>query len=358
MGRVFLAAKLGDEAEACFLHAQALAPEDPAWPYMLGHVYLLTGERSRAAASFERTLTLRPGDAPSLIWLGETRVDEGRFSDAETLFLKAAAGPTSAAALSGAGRAALARGGYKDAVERLTRALDLDGRATAIHYPLGMAHRALGDQAKAEEHLRRRGEGWPTFPDPLMAAQDALIETVGSHESRGVQAVGAGEWRTAVAAFRRGLEIDPNDAALRHRLATALYAAGDEVAAMHEFDELRRRNPDFARGYVSLGRILNVKGRYQEAADRFQAALRIDADDAAAHSGLGEALRVSGRMADALPHYERAIAIDPAALEPWIGGAMALIGLRRTDAAREWLANARRVHPDLPQLAELEKLLR
>jgi superkiller protein 3 len=325
---------------------------------MLGHVHLSRGDRTKAAAAFERALTLRPGDPPALIWLGEMYLDAGRFADAEAPFMKAAAGPAAAAAVSGAGRAALARGGYKEAVDRLARALEIDSQAGAIHYPLAMAYRALGDQARAEEHLRQRRDGWPTFPDPLMTGQQGLLETVGSSESRGVQAITARDWRTAVAAFRRGLEIDPNDAALRHRLATALYAAGDEAAAMNEFDELLRRHPGFAKGYVSLGRILNVKGRYQEAADRFQAALRIDSDDAAAHSGLGEALRVSGRMADALPHYQRAIAIDPAAPEPWIGGAMALIGLRRTEVAREWLANARRVHPDLPQLSELERMLR
>ena len=358
MGRLFLAAKLSDQAELCYLHARALAPDDMRWPYLLGHVYLVKGDREHAAAAFEHALTLRPADVPTLVWLAETRLDQGRPADADSLFMKAASSQPSAAAWFGAGRAALARGGYAEAVERFERALAIDGRATAIHYPLATAYRGLGDQTKADAHLRQRGDAWPTLPDPLMAPQADVLATVNVHESRGVQALGAGDWQGAVAAFRRGLEITPGDDALRHRLATALYGAGDEQAGVRELEDLLRRNPTYAKAHVSLGRIYNVKGRYKEAADRFSAALKIDPLTPEAHSGLGEALRVSGQPAAALPHYQRAIELDPAAAEPWIGGAMALISARRTADARDWLARAARVHPDQPKLRELEAMVR
>ena len=63
MGRVFLAASAGRRGGSLFSpRAGARARGSGAGRTCLGHVYLLTGERSRAAASFERTLTLRPGD--------------------------------------------------------------------------------------------------------------------------------------------------------------------------------------------------------------------------------------------------------------------------------------------------------
>ena len=357
MGRLFLAAKLSDQAELCYLHARALVPDDMRWAYLLGHVYLVKGDRTGAAAAFERALTLRPADVPAMVWLAETRLDQGRSEESESLFMKAAAIQPSAAAWFGAGRAALARGRYAEAVERFERALALDGRATAIHYPLATAYRALADQTKADAHLRQRGDTWPSLPDPLMAPQADVLATVNVHESRGVQALGAGDWQGAVAAFRQGLEITPGDEALRHRLATALYGAGDEQAGIRELEALLVQNPSYAKAYVTLGRIFNVNGRYREAADRFSAALKIDPLTPEAHSGLGEALRVSGQPAAALPHYRRAIDLDPAAVEPWIGGAMALISTRRTADAREWLARADRVHPDQPKLRELRKML-
>jgi tetratricopeptide (TPR) repeat protein len=325
---------------------------------MLGHVYLFKGDRTKAAAAFERALVLRPDDAPTLIYLAEARLDEGRPEIAESLFLKAASIQAgSAAALFGAGRAALARQAYADAVDHLERALAADAHASAIHYPLAMAYRGLGDRAKADAHLRRRGERWPALADPLMQQQDDLLESVALYERRGVQALGAGDWAAAAAAFRKGLALEPDDAALRHRLGTALYGAGDAPGAAREFEEVLRRHPDFPKAHVSLGMMLNLNGRHKEAAGRFEAALRVDPNHPEARVGLAEALRVSGQPAASLPHYEQAIALDPSIAEAWIGGAMALITLGRTPQARDWLMRAERVHPGQPKLAELAAML-
>jgi tetratricopeptide (TPR) repeat protein len=359
LGKLFLAATLADEAELCYRHAQALAADDMRWPYMLGHVSLTKGEPAKAATAFERALNLRPDDVPALVWLASARLDEGRFETAESLFLKALTlQPSSAAAAFGAGRAALARQAYKEAVERFERALAIQSGATAVHYPLAMAYRALGDRANADVHLSRRGEVWPALADPIRDQQDEPLESVTLYERRGVQALGAQDWASAIAAFRKVLELDPNDAALRHRLATALYGAGDQLAAAREFDEVLRRHPGYLKAHISLGMLHNLNGRYPEAIDRFAAALQVDRNSPEARLGLAEALRVSGRPEASIGHYDEAVKLDPAVPEAWIGGAMALITLRRTADAREWLARAERVHPNQAKLRELEGMLR
>ena len=60
-----------------------------------------------------------------------------------------------------------------EAVQDLERALALDARASAIHYPLAMAYRGLGDRQKADGQLRLRGTSYPPLPDPL-TLEDAL----------------------------------------------------------------------------------------------------------------------------------------------------------------------------------------
>lgn len=358
LGQLLLAAKFGDEAELSFLHAEALSADDMRWPYYLGHVYLFTGDRTKAAAAFERARALRPTDVPALVWLAETQLDGGRPQAAETLFLEAASlQPGSAAPLFGAGRAALARQAYGDAVRHLERALSIESQASAIHYALAMAYRALGDRAKAETHLRQRGESWPSLADPLMQPQGDLLESVTIYERRGVQALGAGDWAAAAAAFRKGLELSPDDLAMRHRLGTALYSAGDAAGAMREFEGVLRRSPDFAKAHLSLGVIFTLTGRYPEAIDRFSAALKSDPNFPEARLGVAEALRVSGQPAASLAHYDRAVALDPGLAEAWVGGAMALITLRRDRDARAWFEKAKRVHPGHPKLIELEALL-
>src|SRR4051812_42760469 len=64
LGNLLLAAEYFDAAEPCYLHAQALAGDDPRWPYYLGHVYMARNRPDNAIAAFERALQLRPGDVP------------------------------------------------------------------------------------------------------------------------------------------------------------------------------------------------------------------------------------------------------------------------------------------------------
>ena len=77
MGNLLLAAEYFDAAEACYLHAQSLAPDDVRWPYYLGHVYMTKAELGKAVTSFERALRLRPDDVATLVWLGGVHLDLG-----------------------------------------------------------------------------------------------------------------------------------------------------------------------------------------------------------------------------------------------------------------------------------------
>jgi tetratricopeptide (TPR) repeat protein len=355
LGGLMLAARFNAEAETCYHHAQTLAPGDFRWPYSLGHVYLALGDRPKAAASFVRALELKSSDLPALIWLGETYLDEGHPGQAGPTFEKAlSVDPNSAAAAFGAGRAALTRQAYADAVKYLQRALALDPRASAVHYPLGMAYRALGDVTRADGELRQRGTAFPQFADPFRPGSTDLLRSAIVYENEGIQALKEGNWTAAAAAFRQGLELRPDDPALRHRLASALYASGDVTGATREFEILVQRSPAFVKGQVSLGVILNLNGRYREAIDRFTAAVKADPNFPEGHLGLAEARRMSGQLEASLAEYERAITLDPAIAESWIGGAQALIGLGRRQAALEWIARARKVHPTRRELAELQ----
>src|SRR5262245_6332255 len=76
LGKLFLAAEFREQAEKCFLNAEALAPSDMRWPYYLGQLYKQKGDGARSIAAFERVLKLKPDDVPTLIALGSAYVDE------------------------------------------------------------------------------------------------------------------------------------------------------------------------------------------------------------------------------------------------------------------------------------------
>lgn len=353
MGKLLMAAEYLEAAESCFLNAQTLAPAEARWPYYLGHLYKLRGESAKSASSFERALAAQPNDVATLVWLGNEYLEDNRPEAAEPVFQKALSlQPRSAAAYSGLGRASLAKKNYPDAVAHLEHALELSPKASALEYPLGLAYRGLGKTDTAEAHLRQRGDKEAVPIDPWMDDLRAMVHSAVAFENRGLRALDSGDYTAAERDFRQALIFAPDNATLRHELATALVVSGKTKEAFDEFTEITRRSPNYARAHYSLGVLLVSEGRLREAVDRFAAAAKADPDYAGAELQMAEALRRTGRPGDALAHYNRAMALDPGAPEARLGYAMALVRLSRYRAALESLTEARRAQPDQPALAQ------
>jgi tetratricopeptide (TPR) repeat protein len=359
MGKLLMASEYRDAAEPCFLNAQALMPSEIRWPYYLAHLYRLRNEPEKSAVFFETTLRLRPDDVPALVWLGGVYLVQGRPEPAEPLFTKALTlQPRLGAALFGLGRVALAKRDYARAVTHLEEALKQDPLASIVHYPLAMAYRGLGELGKAESHLRQRGHVDPVPPDPLMSELNGLLHSALAYERLGVKALDKKEWQAAAAYFRKGVELAPDNASVRHRLGTALFVNGDARGAMQQFEEVVRRSPDFAKARYSLGVLMIASGRENDAIEQLSAAVRYDPNYVEGRLRLAEVLRRSGRLEESLSQYEQVIAIDPRAAEARFGFAITLVRLRRYQEARDRLTEGMHVYPTQPAFARaLSRLL-
>jgi tetratricopeptide (TPR) repeat protein len=348
LGNLLMAAESLDVAEACYRNAEALAPNDPRWPYYLGHLYRIRGDASNARAAFERALQLAPNDVATLVWLGNLYLDRDRVPAAASLFTKALSlEPGSVAALAGLGRAELAAANYAQAAAHFEQALAGDPRATIIHYPLALAYRGLGDRDRAEAHLRQRGQVDVTPTDPLMQRLGTLLQSGVAYESRGVRALNRGEWVEAAIDFRKGLELAPDRASLHHELGTALAMGGDPPAGFREFQRAVQLSPTFAKAHYSLGVMMASSPRGQrQAMEELAAAVRYDPSYVEARVQLANVLRRSGRARDALSEYEEAIARDPRLEEAQVGAARSLARLNRYEEARDRLIEAAAAHPD------------
>jgi len=273
---------------------------------------------------------------------------------AEALFTKAlSVDPRSVAALFRVGRAALARQNYTSAVQPLEQALALDQGASAVHYPLAMAYRGMGELGKAEAHVRQQRHVEISPPDPLMEELTGLLHSAAAYEFRGIRALDDREWATAAAYFGKAVELAPDRASLRHRLGTALLLTGDAAGGLAQFEEALRLSPEFAKAHYSLGLIMDSRGRHQEAIERLFAAVKYEPNYVEARFLLADVLRRSGRLREALLHYDHVIKIDPRVTEAWFEGAMALVRLERYQEAHDRLSEGMTVHPDHPGFAHM-----
>jgi tetratricopeptide (TPR) repeat protein len=354
MGKLLMAAEFRDQAETCFLNAQALASGEMRWPYYLGHLFKTKGETPKSVSAFEQALKLKPDDVAARVWLGEAYLDQGRPDAAEPLFTRALAlDPRSIAALFGAGRAALARRDYAGAVGYLEQALSIDPQAAPVHYPLAMAYRELGDANKADLHMRQRGAGDIRPADPLMQELESVLESPIAYEVRGAKALDDGDWPAATAYFRKGIELAPDEPSLHHKLGTALFLNGDADGAARQFEEALRLSPTFAKAHFSLGVLMGSRGQPDEAIDHLAAAVRADPAYAEARLRLADVLRATGRASQALFQYEQVSKLDPRLADASLGSAMALVTLRRYADARDRLTAGMKQYSDQPAFAHL-----
>ena len=353
-GNLLLAAELFEAAEPFYRYAQSLQPGEFRWPYYLGHIYQSMSQPDQAVASFTRAVELRPDDVAALVWLGSQYLERGKPELAEPLFKRAlSAQPGTIAAVHGLGQTALAKKAYTVAAEYFEQVLAADARATAVHYPLSLAYRALGDTVKAEQHLRQRGTTEVGPPDPLMVELRGLLHGASGEEARGTRALSGRDFAAAVTHFRAAVELAPANPVLRHKLGTALSLAGDATGALQQFKEAVRLSPTFAEAHYSLGLLLDSLGQPNAAIEQLSTAVRYGPDYIEARLQLADLLARSGQLERSLTQYRQALDADAQSADARFGYGLAFARLGRYDEAQSVLNEGARLFPEQSRFAEM-----
>ena len=349
LGMVLMAAEYFAEAETALVDAEVLAPEEFRWPYYLGHLYRRIGDAGKATSAFERAVKANGMYGPALVWLGTAYLDQGRPEAADPLFEQALMrDPKMVAALLGRGRAALARNDYRGAIGFLERGLAIDPDATALHVALVLAYRGAGQPDQARAHVRPGGASQLRPPDPVYEEIDLLLETPVAFELRGARAMSEGRYDEAIDVLKKGVALDPNEPALRHKLATALALKGDLNGALATMRETVRLSPDFAKGHYSLALLYLQANDYRHAAASFSDALRVEPSYVEPRLQLAHLLRRTGQSPASLAHYRQVLELDPRIADARFGYAMALVDVGRFAEAREQLTQGTQLFPDRP----------
>ena len=119
-----------------------------------------------------------------------------------------------------------------------------------------------------------------------------------------------GNHQGAERAYRRGLELAPNDAELHNALGWTLFQEGRSADAVAEYQRALAAQPNHAKAHNNLALALVELGRPAEAVGHFQASLAIE-PKAEIYSDLGFAFEQLGKPQEALASYRTALELDP-----------------------------------------------
>ena len=111
-------------------------------------------------------------------------------------------------------------------------------------------------------------------------------------------------------AYRRGLELAPNDPELHNALGWTLFQEGRSAEAVTEYEKALSTDPRHVKSHDNLALALVELGRLDEAASHYQAAVALD-PKAEIYSDLGFVMARLGRPEEARANYDKALELDP-----------------------------------------------
>lgn len=274
-------------------------PGDARGQEKLGRCYLVEKKPKEALHAFSNALEADPKRITPLILsaqvlLAQKRTDEA-ISRTEAHIAKAG---ESAGARELLGQLYLAKGDRDRAKKELERAIELDPNAAEAYVLLARLHEGPDAFKQALADLDRSLQKRPRYLQAWML-KGALYTALGQVDE-------------ANAAYRKVLEIDPNNVAALNDLAWNLVEQGGNVDEALKFAEKAvGLAPKTATVNDTLGWIYVKKGVYLKAASHLELAVETLSNNPAVHYHLGKAYAGLGEKKKAAASLKKALSLSP-----------------------------------------------
>lgn len=315
-------------AAAAYRDALPGNPTDPELRFNYAFALARAGDEDGALREYKEVVRLAPQVPQAHFFLGITQFQAGNWSDALTSLTAAAAKGLNDFQLHYyLGSALLRTQDYKGAQTHLERAAEANATHPGVHFQLAALFRALGDKqrAGAEQRLFReltaqQESRWRAESLELAAARALKAGDLAQGISALQQAfeakpdaalarnlalayLQAGDQENAKLALDKALELAPNDAGTLNYLGLLAARRRDMVQAMRDFDRATEIDPSFADARFNAGVAAFELKRYNEAIQRFRAALALS-DNPRIREALAMALADAGRDQEAQAQFE------------------------------------------------------
>ncbi len=285
----------------------ALDGNDAETHVTLGMLQHASGRHAEAVRSFERALALRPNKTDALVGLGDAYSGLGRAADAEAMYRKAmqlrpdlSGGATKYAMfLYGQGR-------YEEAAAQFRRVTELLPDFSHGWANLGGTLQALGRFEDAKAALRKSIDIKPT------AAGWSNLGTV--------QFL-LGDFNGARQSYERATQLAPSDPVMwmnlgdAHRAAKSAFAKDAYARAIARSRDALQVNPNDARTRARVALCLAKSERGAEAQEEIRRALELDPTNAQILYNAAIVATLRGNADSAVSWLERAIATGYPAAE-------------------------------------------
>jgi tetratricopeptide (TPR) repeat protein len=281
-----------EEAGSGFAAVIKLAPAFAEAYFNLGLVRQEQGRYEEAIPSFQKALTLQPRLHGANLFLGTTEFRLNHLEKAASAIQKeTAAYPKDANAWMWLGVVCLAQDRAEEAAEALDRADQLKPNDQDILYHRGRAHLLVSKNSYAEmfkidphswrvHRVLAQANAEAERHVDAIAEYEAAIKLAptqpGLHEELGSEYRNANKIPEAEAAFKRELEIDPENVLARYKLGAIAVEQGDGAKGKELMEAAQREKPGLVHMDYNLGRAEMLLGNDAAAAEHFEQTVKTD----------------------------------------------------------------------------------
>jgi enediyne biosynthesis protein E4 len=188
-------------------------------------------------------------------------------------------------------------------------------------------------------------------------AADQFVQVVEADKARAQSAFQEGmtlarqaKWAGAGRAFQRAIQLDPDCLEAHFSLGVLLARQGKigYAAAMNEFLEVLRLNPNDADAHINLSNVLEQEEEYAPSVMEMSKAVALTPPRGDLYLMLGRKQDKAREYGDAIKSYREALNLDPRLAEAHYGIGVALRGMRKAAEAADEFRAALRVNPRHP----------
>ena len=347
-----------------------------------GQRALAEGRYLEAEAAFEKLRALEPGVAEIHANLGLIYFEERKFEQAipalrQALKLK----PNLAKTDSLLAMSLSELGHYSEALPGLEKGFHRSSdpevkRMCGLH--LERAYTGLEQHSKAVEVAQQLDRLYPDDPEVLYHSGRIYGNYAYLTMGKLVKVAPNSSWRhqamaeayesqgnsAAIDEYREVLKLDPQRPGIHYRLGRTLLArsqktgsAEDGAEALREFQMEFESDPTNANAAYEIGEAHRKAGELDPAQQFLEQALKSYPDFPEARLGLAAVLSAEGKPADALPHLQKAIAVDPGNEVAWYRLSQVQRKLGNTAEQEKALAEFRELHHKANQQNLVENVL-
>lgn len=270
---------LNEEALVAYRNAVTLSPLRFEWQYLLAGVHEELDRISDAITHYGEAINIDPGYVPARVRRGRLHLDLGDADSALADFEAARVQDAQVPAVhAGLGQALLADGRYAEAIEALSRALELDPEASALYNAMAQAWRNLGEVDRAREMLARQGSRQAAMADPVATSVLRLSRSSQTYFQAGMAQGEAGNHALAAELIRQAIGLRPEHVPYFRALGEQLYRAGELAEAREVLTQAAAMDRTHADLYQNIGVVEFEMGEFEDAAESFDTALALGRD--------------------------------------------------------------------------------